>query len=139
MVCAEGIWQIFEDRLPIVIYTGHSFLSPAKFERCVPSDIKIKGTSVSPSLSVALTAISTLLSSSISAYLCLPLSVRSVHFSIEAFRWRIAVKATLRGVNEMLGVGWLPHQPSLAFDDVSTPVFDRPLVIVIPSHILEGV
>ena len=39
----------------------------------------------------------------------------------------------------MLGVGWLPHQPSHAFDDVSTTVFDRALVVVIPSHILEGV
>jgi len=58
---------------------------------------------------------------------------------MEAFRWRIAVKATLKGVNEMLGIGWLLHQPSHAFDDVSTPVFDRPLVIVIPSHILETV
>jgi hypothetical protein len=38
----------------------------------------------------------------------------------------------------MPGVGWLPHQPSDAFDDVSTPVFDRALVIVIPSHILES-
>jgi hypothetical protein len=62
-----------------------------------------------------------------------------VHFSIEPFRWGIAVKATLKGVNELFGVCWLPHQPSLAFDDVSTPVFDRPLVIVIPFHILEGV
>jgi len=62
-----------------------------------------------------------------------------VHFGIEAFRWRIAVTATLRVVNEMLGVGWLPHQPSHAFDDVSTAKFDRPLVIVIPSDILEGV
>jgi len=72
-------------------------------------------------------------------YLFLPSSVHCVHFSIEAFRWRIAVKATLRAVNEMLGIGWLPHQPSHAFDDVSTPVFDRPLVIVIPSYILESV
>jgi hypothetical protein len=39
----------------------------------------------------------------------------------------------------MLGVGWLPHQPSHAFDDVSTPVFDRALVIVIPFHILKSV
>jgi hypothetical protein len=45
----------------------------------------------------------------------------------------------LRGVNAMLSVGWLPHQPSHAFDDISTPVFDLPLVIVIPSDILEGV
>jgi len=62
-----------------------------------------------------------------------------VHFGIEAFRGRIAVKAMLRGENEMLGVDWLPHQPSHAFDDISTPVFDRALVIVIPSHILESV
>jgi hypothetical protein len=61
-----------------------------------------------------------------------------VHLSIEAFRLHIDVKAMLRGVNEMLGVGLLPHQPSDAFDDVSTPVFDRPLVIVIPSHIIES-
>jgi hypothetical protein len=39
----------------------------------------------------------------------------------------------------MLCVGWLPHQPSHAFDDVSTPVFDRALVIIIPSHVLESV
>ena len=74
-----------------------------------------------------------------SAFLCLPPPVRHVHFGIEAFRRRISVKAMLSGVNEMLGVGWLPHQPSDAFDDVSTPVFDRVLVIVIPSHILESV
>jgi hypothetical protein len=49
------------------------------------------------------------------------------------------VKATLRGVNEMLGVGWLPHQPFHAVHNVSTPVFDRPLLIVISSRILEGV
>ena len=61
-----------------------------------------------------------------------------MHFGIEAFRWRIALKLTLRGVNMLLGVGWLPHQPSHAFDDVSTPVFHRALVIVIPSHILES-
>src|SRR5258705_435459 len=80
-----------------------------------------------------------LLSSSISPYLCLPPPVRSVHFGIEAFRWPIAGIAMLRRENEMLSVGWLPHQPSHAFDDVSTPVFDRPLVIVIPSHIIESV
>jgi hypothetical protein len=97
------------------------------------------GTSVSPSLSVALTLIRTLLSSSISAYLCLPLQVCSEQFSIEAFRCCITVKATLSGVNEMLGIHWLPHQPSHAFDDVSTPVFNSALVIVIPCHILESV
>jgi hypothetical protein len=62
-----------------------------------------------------------------------------VHFSTEAFRWHIAVEATLRGVIEMLCKGWLPHQPSHTIDDVSTPVFDRALVIVIPSHIFESV
>jgi len=62
-----------------------------------------------------------------------------VQFRIEAFQHPIAVKATLRGVNEMLGVGWLAHQPSHAFDDVSTAVFDRVLVIVIPSHPRECV
>ena len=51
----------------------------------------------------------------------------------------VAVNTTLRGVNEMLGVGWLLHQPSHALDDTSNQVFDRVLVIVIPSHILESV
>jgi hypothetical protein len=80
-----------------------------------------------------------LLSWIISPYLSLPPPVSSVHFDIEAFRWRIAVKATLKGVNTMIAVRWLPHQPSDAFDNLSTPVFDRALVIVIPSHILESV
>jgi len=52
-LCLEGVWRIHEDRLPIDIYTGHSLFAPAKFERCVPSDMKIKGTRVSPTLSVA--------------------------------------------------------------------------------------
>jgi len=51
----------------------------------------------------------------------------------------IAVSATLRGENEMLGVCWLLHQPSHAVDDVSTEEFDRALVIVIPFHILKSV
>jgi len=50
-----------------------------------------------------------------------------------------AVDAALRGVHEMLSVGWVPHQPSHALDDVSTPGFDRALGIVIPSHIVESV
>jgi len=62
-----------------------------------------------------------------------------VDFGIEVFQWRIAVKAMLRGVNKMLSVRWLPHQPSRAFDDVWTPVSDRALVIVIPLNILESV
>ena len=39
----------------------------------------------------------------------------------------------------MLRVGWLPYQPSGALEDVSTLVFDRALVIVTPSHIIESV
>jgi hypothetical protein len=62
-----------------------------------------------------------------------------VHFGRQAFRWSMAVEAMLRGVIMMLGAHWLPHQPSHAFDDVSTPVFDSALVIVIPSHILDSV
>jgi len=62
-----------------------------------------------------------------------------VHFGIEAFQRRIAVKTTQRGINEMLGVGWLPHQPCNAFDAVLMPIFDGALVMVIPSDILEVV
>jgi len=135
----DGIWRKYEDRLIIVIYTGHSFLLPAKFEQCIPSDMKINGPSLSPTLGVDKTSVSTSSCSGISPYLCLPPPVCSVHFGIEAFRWRITVKATLRGVNVMLGLRWLPHQPSHSFDDVSTPVFDRALEIVIPFHILDSV
>jgi hypothetical protein len=62
-----------------------------------------------------------------------------VYFGRQAFLWPIAVKATLRGENAMLGVGWQLHQPSYAFDDVLTPVFDMVLVIFIPSHIIMSV
>jgi len=139
MLCIEGIWRIFEDRLPIVTCTSHFFLLPAEFERCVLLDMKMKGTGASPTLSADLTSISTVLSSSISPSLCRLPSLHIVKFGIEAFWWSIAVEATLRGVHEMVRTGWLPHQPSHALDDVSTPVFDRALVIVIPSHILESV
>jgi hypothetical protein len=61
-----------------------------------------------------------------------------VHFRIEVFLGCIAVKAPLGGENVMLGVGWLPHQRSHAFDDVLTPQFDMALVVVIPSHILAS-
>jgi len=74
-----------------------------------------------------------------SRYLDLPPPVRSVHFGIQAFRWRIVFQLTLRGVKKMLGVHWLPHQPSYAFDDALAQVFDRALVIVIAFHILESV
>jgi hypothetical protein len=138
-LCIEGIWQSFEDVLRIVIDTGYSFLLPAKFERCVLSDMKIKGTSVSRTLSIDQTSVSTSSWLGISPYLCLPPLVRSVHLGMEAFWWRIAVNATLRGVNQMLGVRWLPPQPSHASYDVSTQVIDRALVIDIPFHILESV
>jgi len=62
-----------------------------------------------------------------------------VHFGIEVFRWLISVKLMLKSINEIFGIGWLPHQASHAFDDVITPVIDRALVIVIPSHTLESV
>jgi hypothetical protein len=39
----------------------------------------------------------------------------------------------------MLGVGWRAHPLSHAYEDVSTTVFDRVLVIVIPSRILKRV
>jgi hypothetical protein len=60
-----------------------------------------------------------------------------VHFGLKAFQERNAVEVTPSGENEMLCVGWLPYQPSYAFDDVSTAVFDRALVIVIPSPVLN--
>jgi hypothetical protein len=102
--------------------------------------MKSNGTSGSPTRSVVKMSISTILSLSISPYLCLPPPppVCSVHLGIEAVAWHIAGKETLRGVNEMLHIDLLPHQPSGAFDDFSTPVFDRPLVNVIPSHIVES-
>jgi hypothetical protein len=51
-LCIEGVWRIFDDILQIFIYPGHSFLSPAQFERCVLSDMNIKATCVSPTMSV---------------------------------------------------------------------------------------
>jgi hypothetical protein len=48
----HGIWWSFEDTFPYVIYTGHSFLATAKFEIFMPSDMMIKGTSVSRTLSL---------------------------------------------------------------------------------------
>jgi len=84
-------------------------------------------------------SVSTSSPSDISSYRCLPPPVCSMQLRMVAFQWRIAVKATLRSVNKMLGMGWLPHRPSHAFDDVSTPVFDCAIVIVILSHILQSV
>jgi len=117
-VCVEGIWQIFEDRLVIVIYTGHSIFWQGKLKRCVLSNMIIMATSVSPSLSIFLTSISTLLSSGISADLCLTPPAPSVLFSIEVFWLCITVKATLSGQNEMIGVSPLLDVPSHATDNV---------------------
>jgi hypothetical protein len=51
-LCVEGIWRIFDNRLPIIKNTGHSVMSQAKLERCVSLDMKINGTGVSATLSV---------------------------------------------------------------------------------------
>jgi len=134
MVFIQGIRRMFKDRSPIVIYTGHTFLLAAKSERFAPSDMKIKGTSASRTLNIDSTSIGLVLSSGISSDRCLPLPpVHSARFGIEVFQWQIAGTAMLSGVNEIVSVGWLPHQPSHAFDEVSTPVLDKALVIVIPS------
>jgi hypothetical protein len=79
-------------------------MSPAKFEICVPSDIQIKRSSASPTLCVDITLVSMRSFSGTSSYLSLPTRVGSVHFGKETFWWHIAVKATLRGINKMLGV-----------------------------------
>jgi len=92
-----------------------------------------------PSLNVDLTSVSTSSYLGISPQLFPPPPVCSVHFGIEAFRWRIALEGMLRGVNMMLGVRWVPLQPCHAFDDVSIPVLDRALVIVIRFDILWSV
>jgi hypothetical protein len=104
MLRVEGVWLILEDRMPIVIYTGNSFLLRAKIERCFPSNIIMKGSSASPTLSIDKTSISKLLSLSISNSLCLPPAVCSVHFGIEAFRVYMAVKSILKSENVMLGI-----------------------------------
>jgi len=114
-------------------------VSPANFQRCVPSDMKMKGIGESPNLSIDSSSVSASSLSDISPYLRLPSPVHSMNLGIEACRWRIAVRVTPRGVIKKLGVGWLPHQPSHGIDDVPTPVVDWALVIVIPSHILGSV
>jgi len=45
----------------------------------------------------------------------------------------------LSSVNDIPSVVCMTHQPSHAFDDVWTLIFDRMLVIIIPSHIIESV
>jgi hypothetical protein len=78
------------------------------------------------------------ISSSISPYLYLPPPVRCVHFGVVAFPGHIAVKAILRGKNELLGIGWLPLQPSCMVDNVFTAIFDWAVVILVPSHMLKS-
>jgi hypothetical protein len=80
-----------------------------------------------------------LLSLSISLYQYLSPPGHRVHFSIEVFWWHVAAEVLTSGINWMLRVGWLPQQPSQAIDDIWTPVFDKALVIVMLSHILECV
>jgi hypothetical protein len=67
-----------------------------------------------------------------------PTSSPQCAFGYRGVSGRIAVIATLPGENEILGVGWLLHQPSPAFDVVSTAESDRELVIVIAFHILKS-
>jgi hypothetical protein len=74
-----------------------------------------------------------------SPHLFLTPAARNRHISIVAFRWCVGVKAMLTGANEMLSVGSLQHQQSDATNNVSTPAFDRALLIVIPSNILKSV
>ena len=62
-----------------------------------------------------------------------------MNIGLDALLWCIDVKSMLRGVHELLGVGCPPLEPSHALDDVSDQAFDRALVIVIPSHIIESV
>jgi hypothetical protein len=138
-LCVGAIGWSLEYRLPIAIYPGHSLLSLAIFEIYIWSDIMLMRTSVSLPLSVDLMSVITSLYSAISTYLCLIPPVLSVYFGIETFQEHIAVKGALRAENKMLGASWLPHQPSQACDDVSTAVFDRALVIVIPFDNLESV
>jgi hypothetical protein len=45
----EGFDLIVESMFPRLKYTGHSFLSPEKFVRCVWSDLPNKVTIVAPS------------------------------------------------------------------------------------------
>jgi len=45
----EGFDLIVESMFPRLKYTGHSFLSPEQFERCVWSELPNKGTIVTPS------------------------------------------------------------------------------------------
>jgi hypothetical protein len=96
-----------------------------------------KETSISSTLSVDLALITTLLSSRIAPYVSLPPPGCSVHSCIEVFPWQIAFQAMLRGVNETLSVGWLPHQQWHTLDDVSTQVCDRTWVNVIPFPTLD--
>lgn len=101
--------------------------------------MKIKRTNVFRTFCIDQIWISTVLSLSFNSYLCLPPAVGSMHFGIEAFRRHIAGKAALRGINDMVGIGWQPHKPSHDIDDVVTLVCDIALVIPIVTHILESV
>jgi hypothetical protein len=99
MLWILGIWLIFEVYSPIFIDTVYSFLLPAKFQRCFPSDMMIKKTGVYPTLSIHVTSITMLLTLSFFPFLFLPLRVHGVHFGIEVFRWPMAVEAMQRGFN----------------------------------------
>jgi hypothetical protein len=69
--------------------------------------MKIKGNIVSITLGINKISISTSSGWSNSPLHSLPPPDCSVHLGIKAFRWRIAINVTLRGGNEILGVGWV--------------------------------
>ena len=60
-LCIAVAMRAEADRFPIVMYTGHAFVSPEKFVRWVASDMKIMiiGITVSPSSSKVCIAVST--------------------------------------------------------------------------------
>jgi len=115
--CVGCIWRSFEHTFPIVIYTRTMLLLPAKFKRCVSSDTHVKGSCVSPTLSVDQMWISTVLSWNISPYLCLPPRVWNVHFGVEAFQCYITdevtnslIRLTMPGLQYLIGRRYLPFR-----------------------------
>jgi hypothetical protein len=136
--CVDGIWRIMESRMWIVIYTGHTLLL-GRFRTCVLLDMQTEGGRGFPTPRVYSTLISMRLSFIILPYLLLPHPVCNAHIGMQAFWWQMAVKWTLRGVKTIFCIRWLMPEQSHAFDDIWTPVFDRVLVIVIPSYILDFV
>jgi len=102
-LCVGAIGWSLEYRLPIVIYPGHSFLSPAIFEIYIRSDIMIMRTSVSLPLSVDLMSVIKSLYSAISLY------ISQMYFShweppgVSERRRSVNLEASISGENQTLG------------------------------------